>query len=320
MVRSHAASSPTTAERVEAPPAERAQVALRLVIVEPPERWRLEEDDVPETPLHDAIIQTLLLVLKQWAQQGGHSALVTSNLACRWDPSDARIGTDPDVVLVEPAPTEGEHLTSLRVWEPGHAAPRIAVEVVSETTANKDYLDVPTRCARLGVRELWVFDPLLAGPSDAGGPYLLQVWRNAGNQPGALDRVHAGVAPARSEELGAYLVVTDDGTRLRLANDPAGETLWPTAEEAALAQADAERARADEERARAARRARTGAGAGGRARAIAAAPSGQALIRPREGQTAHDRRTDRRRRTRACRCSQASLGLLRGRKRPCLGT
>jgi hypothetical protein len=63
--------------------------------------------------------------------------------------------------------------------------------------------------------------------------------------------VHAGLAPARSEELGAYLVVTDDGTRLRLANDPAGETLWPTAEEAALAQADAERARADDERARA---------------------------------------------------------------------
>ena len=72
----------------------RAQVALQLTIVEPVERWRLEEEDVPETPLHDAIIQTLLLVLKYWAHREARSALVTSNLACRWDPSDARVGTD----------------------------------------------------------------------------------------------------------------------------------------------------------------------------------------------------------------------------------
>ena len=251
MVRSHAKTSKATIERSEALPAKRAQVALRLTIVEPPERWRLEEEDVPETPLHDAIIQTLLLVLKEWVRQQGRSALVTSNLACRWDPADARVGTDPDVVLVEPAPPEGEHLSSLRIWEPGHAAPRVAVEVVDEGTANKDYLDAPTRCARLGVRELWVFDPLLAGPSDAGGPYLLQVWRRSGDLSGALERVHAGVAPACSEELGAYLVVTENGRRLRLATDPGGQTLWPTAEESALLRMEEQRARAEEQRTRA---------------------------------------------------------------------
>ena len=116
-------------------------------------------------------------------------------------PSDARIGTDPDVVLIEPAPPEGEQLASLRVWEPEHTPPRVAIEVVSPGTAEKDYLDAAARCARLGVRELWVLDPLLAGLSDAGGPYLLQVWRRSGEAGTSFNRVHAGGAPARSEEL-----------------------------------------------------------------------------------------------------------------------
>ena len=43
---------------------------------------------------------------------------------------------------------------------------------------------------------------------------------------GAFRRVFAGDAPAYSDELGAWLVVTDDGTRLRLADDEAGERRW----------------------------------------------------------------------------------------------
>ena len=34
-----------------------------------------------------------------------------------------------------------------------------------------------------------------------------QVWRRSGDAPASLDCVHAGGAPARSEELGAYLVL-----------------------------------------------------------------------------------------------------------------
>ena len=232
------------------PEPERSRVGLALTILEPAERWRLEEEDVPETPLHDGIIQTLLLILKHWAHKEARSALVTSNLACRWDPGDARLGTDPDVVLVEPAPPEGEQLASLRIWEVGHSPPRVAIEVVSPSTAEKDYLDAAARCARLGVRELWVFDPLLVGQTDAGGPYLLQIWRRS-REGTSFNRVHAGGAPTRTEALDAYLVVTDNGSHLRLANDPAGLDLWQTAEEAERARADEERARADRERVRA---------------------------------------------------------------------
>lgn len=234
----------------------RARVGLRMVVEEPPGRWLLEEESVPETPLHDAIIQLLLLVLQEWARREQRDALVTSNLGCRWDPGDARVGIDPDVVVVEPAPPEGEQLKTLRVWEPGHAAPRVAVEVVSENTAEKDYLDAAARCARLGARELWVFDPLLQGPTGTGGPFQLQVWRvrDADGDPASeLERVHAGPAPAYSEELGAWLVVTDGGARLRPARDRDGREPWPTSEEREAARAREEAARAESAEAEVAR-------------------------------------------------------------------
>jgi hypothetical protein len=62
-----------------------------------------------------------------------------------------------------------------------------------------------------------------------------------GNQ---FRRVYAGDGPAFSRELGAWIVVTDAGMRLRLADDAAGARLWPTAEE------DAQRAKEEERRAK----------------------------------------------------------------------
>jgi Uma2 family endonuclease len=222
-------------------------VGLSFVIDEPAEHWRLEEEDVPESPLHDAIIELLKLVLERWAAAEGRSALICSNLACRWDPARPRVGTDPDVVLVEPAPPEGEDLSSLRVWEASHPPPRLAVEVVSPAHPEKDYAEAPLRCARLGARELWIFDPKLVGPAGTGGPFRLQVWRRRDDVAhDEMTLVHAGEAPAFSPELGAWLVVTEGGRRLRLAHDEAGEHLWPTAAEAQ--QAEAERLAAENAR------------------------------------------------------------------------
>jgi hypothetical protein len=124
----------------------------------------------------------------------------------------------------------------------------VAVEVVSRDTAEKDYLEGPAKYAASGTRELWVFDPERRGRG-ALGPSVLQVWRRMDD--GAFRRVFAGDAPAYSDELGAWLVVTDDGTRLRLADDEAGERRWLTGEEAARAQAQADRERAQAERAQA---------------------------------------------------------------------
>jgi len=232
-----------TAPLASPPAASPRAPAVRLVldVEEPPTRWLLEETDMPEIPLHDLCIELLALILRFWCTRESRDARVASNLGCRWDPSDARVGADPDVAWIEPAPPDGELLRTLRIWEPGHSPPRVVVEVVSTNTADKDYVDAPARYARLGARELWVFDPLLQGPAATGGPFLLQVWRRHGDE---MVRVYSGAGPARSDELDAWLVVTQGGRRLRIADDAAGTRLWPTEAEAqSLARQAAEAAR-----------------------------------------------------------------------------
>jgi Uma2 family endonuclease len=210
-------------------------------VPETDERWVLEEENVPESALHDEIILLLVELLKAWARRSARDVRVGRNLALRWNQALPRVGVDPDVYVVEPAPPEGDETTSLCTWKPGHVAPRIAVEVVSETTAEKDYAEGPEKYAASGTGELWVFDPLRAGPSMRGGPFVLQVWQR--DARGQFRRVYAGAGPAQSETLGAWLVVTDGGRRLRLAEDAEGRRLWPT--EAEEAQAEVARLRAE---------------------------------------------------------------------------
>jgi hypothetical protein len=62
-------------------------------------------------------------------------------------------------------------------------------------------------------------------------------------------RVYAGEGPARSPTLGAYLVVTEGGRHLRLADDERATTLWPTAEESERAAKERALAATAEERA-----------------------------------------------------------------------
>ena len=139
----------------------------------------------------------------------------------------------------------------MRVSDPGRRPPRLAFEVVSPSTAGKDYVNGPLRASRLGVEELWIFDPTLCGPAETGGPYRLQVFRRSAGADGTVRRVYAGEGPVRSEGLKAWLVTTDGGGRLRLADDPAGRRLWPTPAEAEAKRADSESQRAEQEAKRA---------------------------------------------------------------------
>ncbi len=210
--------------------------------------WDLDDNEerMPENPTQGEACDVLKDVLRHHCATRGVSALVGGHIALRWDPLRPRQGVDPDVYLIEPAPPLGVHIKSIRTWVKGYRPPRIAVEVVSESTAAIDYFDKPARYAQAKVRELWVFDPLLCGPGVDGAPYRLQVWRR---KRGGWTRTYAGDGPARSDELGAWLVVTDAGMLLRIADDAEGTRLWPTeaeaeraAKEAAMAEKEAERA------------------------------------------------------------------------------
>lgn len=105
-----------------------------------------------------------------------------------------------------------------------------------------------TRVARnLAVRWDEDFDRLLAGPRSHGGPFKLQVWER--DEQGCFTRTYAGDGPAYSPVARVYLVPTVDGRKLRLADDPDGKLLWPTAEEAEREGRNAERTAREQERA-----------------------------------------------------------------------
>jgi Uma2 family endonuclease len=210
------------------------------------DRWLVTEEHVPEGAGHYAALELLRALLDYWVRRTGRDAAVFRNLAIRVRSDNPRVGFDPDLALVAPAPPDAADLSSLRLWEPGHAPPTLVVEVVSPGHPNKDYTETPDVCAALGVRELVVFDPLLVGPRALGQARRLHVWRRS--DTGVFHRADSGDGPFASATLGAFLVVTNDGRSLRVADDAAGARLWPTEAEAERAKAETERANAEAER------------------------------------------------------------------------
>jgi Uma2 family endonuclease len=223
-----------------------ATVGVRYSVPRGRDGWELSEETMPESVVHDEAVELLKALLAYWAAQRG-SVQVVRNLAVRWDADRPKVGVDPDVALLSPPPPDGRDLRSLRTWESGHVAPALAIEVVSETNPHKDYVVAPDKYAASGTGELWIFDPLLSGPKSHGGPFRLQIWTR--NAEGELSRIYAGDGPAQSPCLGAYLVVVDEGRKLRIAEDPELTRFWPTREEAERAAKESERAAKESERA-----------------------------------------------------------------------
>lgn len=227
-----------------------AQIVYRVPLAR--RGWELQEETLPESLSHRETVELLAAILAYWARGRGDT-LVARNLAVRWCEDEPRIGVDPDVCVLSPAPPlEGRDLRSVRTWVPGHAPPLLAIEVVSDSDPRKDYAVALDKYAASGTRELVVFDPQLAGPKGHGGPWLLQVWRR--DDRGDFVRVYAGDGPAWSETLSAHLVVLDEPRRLRIADDPAGTHLWPTGEEAERAEKERALARIAELEARLAKK------------------------------------------------------------------
>jgi len=201
-------------------------IAVRYAVPAASDAWVCPEGPVAESTTHYGAVSRLGLLLDEWAKAKAQNVRIARNLAIRWLRDRPTIGIDPDVCVLDPAPPES-HLRSLRTWEPGHVAPRLAFEVVSESHPNKDYATIQDRYAALGVPELVVFDPLLAGPAALGGPVLLQVWRRS--DAGVLERVYFGDGPAFCEQLRAWLHPSN--VTLEISDNPEGRMLWQTGEE-----------------------------------------------------------------------------------------
>lgn len=232
-----------------------------LAILPPVRRWSpawaIPEVPVPESDTHDLTIEWLRALLGAWVARTGRDIQVARNLGIRWVREEPRFGFDPDLCLIEPAPRERGALTSLRVWQGEHAPPLLAIEVVSPGHPYKDYVDTPERCAACGVRELWVYDPMLRGPRARGGPQLLQLWQRRSD--GGFERTFAGSGAVLSPVLRAWLQPRasqrPSGARWLISDDREGHDAWLTELERARADAqqahaDAQQARAEEQRAR----------------------------------------------------------------------
>jgi Uma2 family endonuclease len=209
--------------------------------------WVLPEEPMPESQPHDLVLDLLKAILLAWVARTGRDAQVARNLAVRWDEDRPRMGVDPDLCILSPRTPEGDELTSLCLWRPGHEPPRVAIEVVSESNPRKDYVTAPERYAASGTQELWIFDPKLAGPTSHGGPHRLQIW--ARDEDGSFRQRYGGPGPARSNALDGWLFPVDEGRRLRIADDEAGTAWWLTPEEQERAATEQERAAKEQERA-----------------------------------------------------------------------
>jgi Uma2 family endonuclease len=219
---------------------EEPQLAVRYRVPRWSPAWAVPEVPVPESDTHDLAIEYLRSLLLAWVARLGRPIKVARNLGIRWVTEEPRAGFDPDLCVIDPAPPD-EPLTSLRLWLPAHPAPRLAVEVVSPGHPYKDYVDTPERAAACGVAELWVYDPLLAGPRAHGGPHVLQVFRRG--ESDAFERIHSGPGPAHSPELQAWLhpnaSAAPERARRELSTDREGRQRWLTELEAERAARDA---------------------------------------------------------------------------------
>ncbi|MEZ4219317.1 MAG: Uma2 family endonuclease [Polyangiaceae bacterium] len=212
-----------------------AWVDVRYRVQPSADAWILPEVPVPESGEHNQSSRHLVALLEAWVARTGLDALVGNNLALRWVEWNPRIGIDPDVALIVPAPPKDEPLPSLCTWKPGHVVPRLAIEVVSKHHPYKDYRDLHERYGASGVGELWVLDPEGHGPKSLGGPVPIQQWVRRDR---IFERVHFGAGPIYSEAIGAWLWADP----IRITDDGEGHRAWLTAEETERAAKEAERA------------------------------------------------------------------------------
>ena len=188
-----------------------------------------------ESAVQDGASDAMASTLRAWARRearGDGAAQPRGPLG----QDNPRVGVDPDVCLLDPPPATPEaELTGLRLWEGrGNHPPRVAFEVVSASTARKDYDEglrkhaasgrascgCSTRCGSVRRRRR------------AGGS---RVWSRGPR--GVPSHVTRGDGP--SGALGGAGVAARQRRRmlLRVCDDPAGTRPWPTEAEEARAHA-----------------------------------------------------------------------------------
>lgn len=212
-------------QQADAPSAE--LVSMRNLAWEAARDRDLEEK-IGQGAAHAQAVDLFVQVLKALLAVQQRRAYAGWDVFVEWDPSDPRARVSPDAFLIDgQAPDISPSIWC--TWDPGCDPPPFALEIVSDKSRTKDYDQNPLRYAALGAEELAIFDPEPRGEE----AFPLQLYRR--NARGQFLRVYAGPGPVESKVLGAWLVRTNEGKRVRLARNAEGTELVPTAEERAIA-------------------------------------------------------------------------------------
>lgn len=189
-----------------------------------PTHYPSEDDDVGEHEVQRYIAELLRPLLARWLSEQGRVAHVGADQLFYWEQGNPRLRRSPDVYVIEGVAQDIPEVGSWKVWE-GHS-PAFALEVVS-LDWKKDYEEAPTDYAKIGVRELVVFDPWATPRSRKRLRW--QVFRRVRGR--GFVRVTASNGDrVESRVLGAWLVaVAERGhPRVRLAEGETGDELVPT--------------------------------------------------------------------------------------------
>ena len=164
--------------------------------------------------------------------QGAPPVRVGTDLPFFYDPADKLARFTPDLYVLHGVPQGDEVLRSFRVWERGGLTPALVVHLVDSAMAPEDGLLM--HCARLGVQDVVLFDPLWnqqPPQSPAGRRPLWHYRREDGlvlqpqEHPGRLPlpQYNLWLSHRGGGELRVYAGAPDAF--------PPEENLWPTAEE-----------------------------------------------------------------------------------------
>jgi Uma2 family endonuclease len=198
----------------------------------PPPRARRvhypESDGKPlgETDQYRDLMTDLIFALKLFLKN--RRAYVAGNLFVYFEEGNPKAVVAPDVFVI--LGVQQRRRRTYRAWDEGMRLPDVVIELTSKKTDVADQSTKPELYARLGVRELFLFDPY--------GEYLQPRFQGFRLVNGAYQLMED--YPLWSAILG--LELREEDNALRLYNPRTGERLR-TAEEVELARLAAEAAR-----------------------------------------------------------------------------
>jgi Uma2 family endonuclease len=160
---------------------------------------------IAETDIHRDLMVYFIEALKRWFE--GQEVYVSGNILLYYEKGNSRLRVSPDTLVAFGLSPNVRRVYKL--WEEGKA-PDFVIEVTSKGTSKEDRIRKAELYARLGVREMWLVDPLRE--------YLGVPFRGYELIDGDWQEIATGAERAHSRVLGLDIVAAPGGIWLARPN------------------------------------------------------------------------------------------------------